>query len=52
MRLDKYISTLTDLSRKDVKAALKYGRISVDGVHGSFILCPKRRVILTAVRRC
>ena len=32
MRLDKYISTLTDLSRKDVKAALKYGRISVDGV--------------------
>ena len=32
MRLDKYISTLTDLSRKDVKAALKYGRISVGGV--------------------
>lgn len=32
MRLDKYISTLTDLSRKDVKAALKYGRVSVDGV--------------------
>lgn len=32
MRLDKYVSTLTGMSRKDVKAALGRGRISVDGV--------------------
>ena len=32
MRLDKYVSTLTGMSRKDVKAALSRGRISVDGV--------------------
>lgn len=30
MRLDKYISSLTGMSRKDVKAALSRGRISVD----------------------
>ncbi len=31
MRLDKFISGLTGMSRKDVKAALSRGRVSVDG---------------------
>ena len=31
MRLDKYISTTTDYSRKDVKRLLKEGVVSVDG---------------------
>ena len=31
MRLDKYISQITDYSRKEVKRLLKLGAITIDG---------------------